>query len=120
MLLRARANKFLAKPQTELNKTPPTEIQKLVPQTAGIHRLEINIQNEELRRSQGEARPLYAKYADLFDFAPVGYFIFNPAGARLGVNLTGARLLGVRNELPPAHPFFFPSPAPFGPSSLLT
>ncbi|PIU52998.1 MAG: hypothetical protein COS90_08560 [Deltaproteobacteria bacterium CG07_land_8_20_14_0_80_60_11] len=93
-VLRARAKKFLAKPGPELDKIPPTEIQKLMHELQ-IHQGELDMQNEELRRAQGEAEAAGAKYADLFNFAPIGYFIFDRQGVILEANLTGARLLGV-------------------------
>ena len=93
-VLRARAKKFLAKPGPELDKIPPTEIQKLVHELQ-IHQVELDMQNEELRQSQGETEAALAKYADLYDSAPIGYFTFNPQGVILEANLTGVRLLGV-------------------------
>ena len=93
-VLRARAKKFLAKPGPELDKIPPTEIQKLVHELQ-IHQVELDMQNEELRRSQGETEAALAKYSDLYDSAPIGYFTFNPQGIILEANLTGARLLGM-------------------------
>ena len=93
-VMRARAKKFLAKPGPELDKIPPTEIQKLVRELQ-IHQVELDLQNEELRRSQGETEAALAKYADLYDSAPIGYFTFNPQGVILEANLTGVRLLGV-------------------------
>ena len=60
-----------------------------------IHQVELDMQNEELRRSQGETEAALAKYADLYDSAPIGYFTFNPQGVILEANLTGVRLLGV-------------------------
>ena len=104
--LRARATKFLARPEAELDKIPPTEIQKLVHELQ-IHQVELDIQNEELRRAQGEAEAAGVKYADLFDFAPIGYFIFNRQGVILDANLTGARLLGVERGSLLRTPFSF-------------
>ena len=92
--LRARAKKFLTKTGPDPGYTPTTEIQKLVHELH-IHQVELDMQNEELRRAQREAEAAGAKYADLFDFAPIGYFIFNRPGLILDANLTGARLLGV-------------------------
>ena len=89
-----RAKKFLAKPGPDLATSPPTEIQKLVHELQ-MHQIELDMQNEELRRSQGETEAAWAKYADLYDFAPIGYFTFDPQGVILEANLTGARLLGV-------------------------
>jgi PAS domain S-box-containing protein len=40
-----------------------------------------------------------AKYADLYDFSPVGYFSFDKNGLILDVNLTGARMLGIAKRL---------------------
>ena len=104
-VLRARAKKFLAKPGADLGNIPPTEIQKLVHELQ-IHQVELDMQNEELRRAQGETEAAGAKYADLFDFAPIGYFIFNRQGVILDANLTGARLLGVERGSLLRTPFF--------------
>jgi diguanylate cyclase (GGDEF)-like protein/PAS domain S-box-containing protein len=93
-VMRARAKKFLTKPGPELDQIPPTEIQKLV-QELQIHQVELDMQNEELRQSQGETEAALGKYSDLYDSAPIGYFTFNPRGVILEANLTGVRLLGV-------------------------
>jgi diguanylate cyclase (GGDEF)-like protein/PAS domain S-box-containing protein len=93
-VLRARARKFLEKSSWELDKIPPTEIQKLV-QELQINQIELDIQNEALRQSQGETEAALAKYADLYDSAPIGYFTFTPQGLILEANLTGVGLLGV-------------------------
>ena len=92
--LRARTKKFLTKPGPELDKVPLTEIQALVRELQ-LHQVELDMQNEELRRSQAEIETALANYADLYDSAPNGYFTFNPQGIILKANLTGGRLLGV-------------------------
>ncbi len=53
------------------------------------------MQNEELRIGRSQLEHSRAKYADLFDFAPVGYFTLDQHGRVLQVNVRGARLLGV-------------------------
>jgi diguanylate cyclase (GGDEF)-like protein/PAS domain S-box-containing protein len=60
-----------------------------------VHQIELEIQNEELAQSRAEVEALLRQYADLYDFAPVGYFTLAWDGAILQVNLAGARLLGV-------------------------
>ena len=65
-----------------------------------IHQIELQAQNEELRRSQIETEEARRKYSNLYDFAPIGYFTLDALGMILEANLTGAALLGVnRREL---------------------
>ena len=65
-----------------------------------VHQIELEMQNEELQRTQAAAEAASEKYRDLFDFAPVGYFLWDQEGQILEVNLVGAALLGLdRNAL---------------------
>ena len=60
-----------------------------------MHQIELEMQNEELQRAQAAAEEASEKYCDLFDFAPVGYFLWDHDGRILEVNLAGAALLGL-------------------------
>jgi PAS domain S-box-containing protein len=65
-----------------------------------VHQIELEMQNEELRRSQVALEAARDRYQDLFDFAPVGYLTVGTSGLIEEVNLTGASLLGAeRNDL---------------------
>ena len=59
-----------------------------------VHRIELEMQNEELRRTQIALETARDRYIDLYDFAPVGYFTLNTDGLVIEANLTGAELLG--------------------------
>jgi PAS domain S-box-containing protein len=60
-----------------------------------VCRLELEMQNAELRQARQELEAALEKYTDLYDFAPVGCFSVDERGRILDVNLTGAALLGV-------------------------
>ena len=70
------------------------EMQRLV-QEFEVHQVELEMQNEELRRTQEELELSRNTYVELYDFAPVGYVTLDPGGLIHEVNLAGARLLGM-------------------------
>ena len=63
-----------------------------------VHRIELEIQNEELRATRLEAERVAARYAELYEFAPLGYAGLDRDGAVLSVNLAGATLLGLERS----------------------
>jgi diguanylate cyclase (GGDEF)-like protein/PAS domain S-box-containing protein len=63
-----------------------------------VHQIELEMQNVELRNSQSELEESRAKYSDLYDFAPVGYFTFDKQGLILEANLTAATQLGLERS----------------------
>jgi len=60
-----------------------------------VHQIELEMQNEELRRIQSEADEARERYFELYDLAPVGYFTVSENGLILQANLAGAAMLGV-------------------------
>jgi PAS domain S-box-containing protein len=53
------------------------------------------MQNDELSRAQAELNATRERYFDLYNLAPVGYFIVSHEGRILETNLAGVNLLGV-------------------------
>lgn len=60
-----------------------------------VHQIELEMQNKELRTAHMKIDSLRARYFDLFNLAPVGYFTLSEHGQILEANLTAATLLGV-------------------------
>ena len=92
--LRQRAETLLREDPQALSNIPPEDIQQLIHELQ-VHQIELEMQNEELRRTQLQLAEARDKYVDLYDFAPVGYFTLDKNAVVMEVNLTGANLLGV-------------------------
>ncbi|MDA8431221.1 MAG: ATP-binding protein [Geobacteraceae bacterium] len=63
-----------------------------------VHRIELEMQNSELRRARDEVEISLEKYTELYDFAPVGYFTLNRNEDITAANFSGATLLGVERS----------------------
>ena len=59
-----------------------------------VHQVELDLQDEELRRSRLELEHALARYMQLYDFSPVAYFSVGPDTALFEINLAAARMLG--------------------------
>jgi PAS domain S-box-containing protein len=70
------------------------------------HQVDLEMQNEELRRIWEGIELSPNKYAELYDFSPVGYFTFDAHGMIREVNLAGAQLLGSERRLLANKPLF--------------
>ena len=64
-----------------------------------IHQAELEIQNEELQRAQGELSLLHQAYERLYEFAPCGYLVLDTRGIITNINLTGIKILGGQRTL---------------------
>ncbi|HEX3035507.1 MAG TPA: PAS domain S-box protein [Thermodesulfobacteriota bacterium] len=95
--LRKLAEEILAEKSESLDKYLATDIQKLIHELR-VYQIELEMQNEELRRAQAELEESRNKYADLYDFAPVGYFTLGKKGIIEELNLSSAALLGLERK----------------------
>lgn len=59
-----------------------------------VYQIELEMQNDELRRTQLELEQIKAKYFDIYDLAPEGYLIISEKGLVMESNLTAAVMFG--------------------------
>jgi len=103
--LKKQAQKFISKNPSAIKEIPPMDIRELI-EDLQVHQIELEMQNEELRRIQGDLEKSRDKYSDLYDFSPVSYFTMNEKGIILEANLTAAAMVGVERRLLIGRPFF--------------
>lgn len=60
-----------------------------------VHKIELELQNEELRLAYISVQEKQERYIDLYDFAPVGFMTINQEGFISEINLTGSELFGI-------------------------
>jgi PAS domain S-box-containing protein len=91
---RSRDGKLSGKKSSGAAQTPVNDVQKLVHELQ-VHQVELEMQNDELRRTQIELQVARDRYADLYDFAPVAHLTLSADGEILEANFKAAQLLGV-------------------------
>ena len=93
--LRTKAEAQLARaPQTGARARPAEEVLHELE----VHQIELEMQNEELRRSRLALEESRDSYVDLYEFAPVGYLTLTDKGVISKVNLTSTVLLGAERQ----------------------
>ena len=102
--LRKKAEKILSEKKQVPQKISSGDVEKLIHELQ-VHQIELEMQNDELRKAQAEIEESRSRYVDLYDFAPVGYFTLDNKGVIGEANLTGASLLGAERKLLPRHLF---------------
>src|ERR1039457_1198091 len=103
--LRRFAEKKLSANTSEPHSSRTKEEVKRLVHELEVHVIELEMQNAELRQARDEIESSRNKYAELYYFAPVGYFTFDRHGLIREVNLTGAQMLGFERQLLVNTPF---------------
>lgn len=80
------------------------EVQQVVHELR-VHQIELEMQNEELRRAQTALELSRERYFELYDLAPVAYLTLSESSAILEANLTAVRLLGEERSTLLRRPF---------------
>lgn len=95
--LRQRAEALLANMALPEGDWSVEEQQALISELR-VHQAEIELQNEELQRTQEALRLARDRYRELYDSAPVGYLTVHGDGRITDANRTSATLLAESRE----------------------
>ena len=95
--LRDRAEQLLSESPKGFKDIPAEDIQNIIHELQ-VHQIELEMQNEELRRTQAELEESRNRYVDLYDFAPVGYVTVDQNLLVIEANLSCANLLGIERS----------------------
>ena len=93
--LRAKAEAQIA--SAPLTEAPDRSAEELLHELR-VNQVELEMQNDELRRAQAIIEESRDRYVDLYEFSPVGYLTLTRDGMIAEVNLTGAALLGTERS----------------------
>src|SRR5437867_1361031 len=97
--LREQAEERLRATRRDVAAMPVKDVQQLVHELQ-VHQIELEMQNDELRRTQTELEAARDRYVDLYDFSPASYLTMDTHGTIVEANLRAGTLLGIhRNEL---------------------
>jgi PAS domain S-box-containing protein len=101
--LRKRAEDALLMLDTMVTMSPD-EVRHMLHELQ-VHQVELEMQNEELRRTQENLEASRERYFDLYDMAPVGYCTLCEKGLILEANFRAAKLLGMKRSALTKLPF---------------
>ncbi len=94
--LRQRAEETLRQRPQPPEKLARADMQELIHELQ-VHQIELEMQNDELQRTQAELEAAHDKYSNLYDFAPVGYLTLDDKNIIREANLTATTMLGVES-----------------------
>lgn len=92
--LRRQAEQEITANDTEIAVEPSPEETRRMLHELRVHQLELEMQNEELRRAHEALERIQERYFELYDLAPVGYVTLSDKGLIHEANLTASTLLG--------------------------
>ncbi len=95
--LRKKAEEVLRKNPLETPTLSTAEVQGILHEL-DVHQIELQMQNREMRKVQEELARSRDAYAELFDFAPVGYLIVDFESRILDANVAAVTMLGAERE----------------------
>jgi PAS domain S-box-containing protein len=95
--IRKQAEAMLSKSGTDLKLMSSSDIEALLFEFQ-VHQIELELQNEELKRTQHELSASRDDFARIYNLSPVAYLTLNEQGIVKRANVAAALLLGCPTE----------------------
>jgi PAS domain S-box-containing protein len=92
--LRQQAETLLTEKIKDVKQVKYDDVKEIIYELQ-VHQIELEMQNDELRRIQAELQESQNKYLGLYNSAPTAYFTLDSNGVILDVNTTGTELCGI-------------------------
>lgn len=92
--LRREAEKILKNKDTFTQQSSVNEEMARLLEELSVHQIELEMQNDELQRSQQELEYQKNKYIDLYENAPVAYITISPTGNIVSQNRKASQIFG--------------------------
>ncbi len=92
--LQKRAEAWIQDNERAPKHSAHTDTKELIHELYTYH-IELELQNEDLRHAQQELEVSRSRYAELYDFAPIGYLTLSAKGLIIEANLAAADMLGL-------------------------
>lgn len=102
--LRKKAEEIIYTDEDDLQGYDKHELRKIVHELQ-VHQIELELQNDELRRSEELLTESRRKYSDLYDFSPTGYLSLDDKGVIREANLTSSLILELERQFIIGKPF---------------
>ncbi len=93
--LRKKAEKLLSEKGEKVSHISLKNDIRDLSHELSVYHIELEMQNDELRRSREQLEESRLRYFDLYENAPVGYLTLDEKGLVLDLNLTATHLLGL-------------------------
>ena len=106
-MLRQKAEDVLKERQSQLNLVRSESNMLRLVHELEVHQIELEMQNDELLLANEQAELATAKYVELYEFAPSGYFILSREGKIIQVNIAGCQIFGIERSYLKNHTFGF-------------
>lgn len=95
--LRQKAERSVVMADIDVSQLSELDIKHII-HDLEVHRIELEMQNDELQRANNDLEDAKRQYAELFEFAPVGYLTIDQEYRMTRVNLAFSQLTGFSRE----------------------